>query len=57
MKRGPFYVQVLNRGGWAHDTVTRSRSRAVARLLWLTRSPRRPAVARVVDVDGQAVTP
>lgn len=56
MNRRPYSVEVLNRGGWATDTVTSSRRHAFGRMLWLTRSPRRPAVARVVDADGNGVT-
>lgn len=57
--RKPYTVQILagHNGVWRHDLETRSNVRARDRLLWLTRSPRRQAVARVVDADGRPVTP
>jgi hypothetical protein len=56
VNRRPDTVQVLaGRGVWRSDVVTRSARYARERLAWLTRSPRRQAVARIVDADGRAV--
>lgn len=55
MNRGPYTVQVLTRGGWASDATSRRLDRVRDRCSWLTRSPRRQAVARVVDRDGRVV--
>lgn len=56
MRRPPYTVQVMNRHGvWESDQTSRRLSRLRDRLLHLTRSPRRQAVARIVDRDGRNV--
>lgn len=57
MNRKPYTVQILERGTWRSDITSNQRWRVFDRLLWLTRSPRRKAIARVVDRDGRMVTP